>query len=228
MDINLITNPFNGFSQLYKEGVDYVINQLPKVGVTMELVIGATSNFWMGLKANIDKGSCDYTRCYAFLSSTMDELEQVSLSEILRNSILTEKSVCFINNIMHISEKIDYITILTILNDSEKNILSSDMSPKEKQLPLLYVAAAKYSINYWLLQINNNNSPWIYYVNEENLDMAHAKWAWKEAGQGALAGMYKGLTKNVPTEFSERFAFEACLCCSIVSSIATSFFKSFK
>ena len=142
MDINLITNPFNGFSQLYKEGVDYVINQLPKVGVTMELVIGATSNFWMGLKANIDKGSCDYTRCYAFLSSTMDELEQVSLSEILRNSILTEKSVCFINNIMHISEKIDYITILTILNDSEKNILSSDMSPKEKQLPLLYVAIA--------------------------------------------------------------------------------------
>jgi len=233
---NIITNPYLEVGNLHNQGLEQVISRLSPYDVsrpvTIERIIQATCDYLKsisGINTRINP-AIDY----AFIAKTINELELKSLSEILRHARLNEKMVCFINGMLHISDNTDYETALKFVENIEENILFAEISENEKQLPLLFAAVAKSSINYWLDQFKmpvGKPSLWEDFVVAAGETMDTAKWAWREDAQGALAGMFSGalagmFTSGVPG--AGTIAFNAAVGCSIAASVATVFNKSFK
>lgn len=225
--IKLIGNPYKRVAELYNLGVNYVITNLTVDEVSTDSIIKETCNYLQQISdVNMEINSAVN---YAFISSTINKLEQESLSEVLKHVKLTEKSVCLINSMLHISDDTDYPTTLKFVENIEQNILFAEISESEKQLPLLFAAVAKSSLEYWIAQVEKGvMSPWSAFVTTAGTTMQEAKWAWKEGGQGALAGMFNSSLVVVFANPLGTVAFTASVGCSIVASIATVFNRSFK
>ena len=188
----------------------------------MENIIRITSDYVMIITEASPKKYINHAMIYAFIAKTINELELKSLSEILRHARLTEKSVCFINGMLHISEDMDYPTTLKFVENIEENILFADISENEKQFPLLFAAVAKGSIKYWIKQLEDANSPWIDILSEIGMTMEDVKWAWREDGQGAIAGMFNGALAGIFTNSGAgTMAFSMSVGCSVAASVAT-------
>lgn len=182
-----ISNPYREVGILHNEGLDYVIKNLnPKEPVTIEKVIELVSQYLLTVKNTTAKS--ELALYYEFIATTINGLNQIPFQEFLREGKVSKEGVCFINDIQNISPDFDYQTTLKVLNNIETNILSSDMSEQEKQFPLLSVAVAKSSVEYWIKQINNPKSAWTPFVG----DPKAFKWPWKSDANGAVAGAIGG------------------------------------
>lgn len=136
----------------------------------------------MTVKNTIAKS--DLAFYYEFIATTINGLNQIPFQEFLREAKVSKEGVCFINDIQNISPDFDYPTTLKVLNNIETNILSSDMTEQEKQFPLLSVAVAKSSVEYWIKQINDPKSAWIPFVG----DPKAFRWPLRSDANGAVSG----------------------------------------
>lgn len=178
-----ISNPFREIGVLHNEGLDFVIKGLKPREVTIEKILKLTGEYLLKIEDSSKKSDLA-ANCQA-VASTINQINQVSFEEILRETKVTREALCFINEIDNISGDFDFPTTLKIIENIEVNILLSEMTEKEKQIPLLFSAVAKSSVQYWIEQINDKKSAWIPFLGD---DLERVRWPWKKDGLGALAG----------------------------------------
>ncbi|MCC7333222.1 MAG: hypothetical protein IT232_11520 [Flavobacteriales bacterium] len=187
-----ISNPYREVGILHNEGLDYVIKNLnPKEPVTIERIIELTGQYLLTLKNSTSKS--DLALYYEFVATTINGLNQIPFQEFLREAKISKEGICFINEIQNISPDFDFPTTLKVLTNIESNILTSEMTEQEKQFPLICVAVAKSSVEYWIKQINDPKSLWIPFVG----DPKAFKWPWKSDANGAVAGAIGGAIGGV-------------------------------
>lgn len=127
------------------------------------------------------------------MATTINGLNQIPFQEFLREAKISKEGICFINEIQNISPDFDFPTTLKVLTNIESNILTSEMTEQEKQFPLICVAVAKSSVEYWIKQINDPKSLWTPFVG----DPKAFKWPWKSDANGAVAGAIGGAIGGV-------------------------------
>lgn len=187
-----ISNPYREVGLLHNEGLGYLIENLnPNVPVNIEKIIELTGQYLLKITNSTSKSEL---ACYfEFVATTINKLNLIPFYEFLREAKVTKEGICFINEIQNISPDFDLPTTLKVLTNIESNILISEMTENEKQFPLICVAAAKSSVEYWITQINDPNSLWIPFVG----DPIEFKWPWKSDANGAIAGAIGGAIGGV-------------------------------
>lgn len=182
-NVKQISNPYREVGILHNEGLDYVIKNLnPKEPVTIDKVVELTAQYLQTVKNSSNKS--DLALYYEFVATTINGLNQIPFQEFLREAKISKEGVCFINDIQNISPDFDFPTTLKVLTNIESNILTSEMTEQEKQFPLICVAVAKSSVEYWIKQINDPKSAWIPFVG----DPKAFRWPWRSDANGAVAG----------------------------------------
>ena len=182
-NVKQISNPYREVGILHNEGIDYVIKNLnPKEPVTIDKIVELTAQYLQTVKNSSNKS--DLALYYEFVATTINGLNQIPFQEFLREAKISKEGVCFINDIQNISPDFDLQTTLKVLTNIESNILTSEMTEQEKQFPLICVAVAKSSVEYWIKQINDPKSAWIPFVGEPKA----FRWPWRSDANGAVAG----------------------------------------
>jgi len=182
-NVKQISNPYREVGILHNEGLDYVIKNLnPKEPVIIEKIVELTAQYLQIVKNSSNKS--DLALYYEFVATTINGLNQIPFQEFLREAKITKEGICFINDIQNISPDFDFPTTLKVLTNIEANILTSEMTEQEKQFPLICVAVAKSSVEYWIKQINDPKSAWIPFVG----DPKAFRWPWRSDANGAVAG----------------------------------------
>ncbi len=182
-NVKQISNPYREVGILHNEGLDYVIKNLnPKEPVTIDKIVELTAQYLQTVKNSSNKS--DLALYYEFVATTINGLNQIPFQEFLREAKISKEGVCFINDIQNISPDFDLQTTLKVLTNIESNILTSEMTEQEKQFPLICVAVAKSSVEYWIKQINDPKSAWIPFVGEPKA----FRWPWRSDANGAVAG----------------------------------------
>ncbi|GAB4404119.1 MAG: hypothetical protein Fur0028_16490 [Bacteroidales bacterium] len=183
----IISNPYKSVGVLHNKGVDFIITKLDPKKFSIENVIDFNSQYLQDVEGNLAKSN--YLKWYEFTANQLNGLEQIQFSEILREGKLSKEATFYINEILEISVDFDYETIIKVLSNIEENILYSEMTQFEKQLPLLCVAVAKESVNYWIEQLKNPQSPWKPFYDGP---LAKAAWPWRADAKGAVQGAVSG------------------------------------
>lgn len=187
-----ISNPYRKVGVLHNEGLDYVIKNLnPNEPSTIERIIELTGQYLLIIENSSSKS--DLAVYYEFVATIINELNQIPFQEFLREAKISKEGICFINEIQNISPDFDYPTTLKVLTNIESNILASEMTEQEKQFPLICVAVAISSVEYWIKQISDLKSLWIPFVG----DPIAFKWPWKSDANGAVAGAIGGAIGGV-------------------------------
>lgn len=182
-NVKQISNPYREVGILHNEGLDYVIKNLnPKEPVTIDKIVELTAQYLQTVKNSSNKS--DLALYYEFVATTINGLNQIPFQEFLREAKITKEGICFINDIQNISPDFDFPTTLKVLTNIEANILTSEMTEQDKQFPLICVAVAKSSVEYWIKQINDPKSAWIPFVG----DPKAFRWPWRSDANGAVAG----------------------------------------
>lgn len=184
-----LSNPYRKMGTIHNAGLDFLIGNLKPKEVTIEKIIDNIGLFME--KVNDTESKIDFATYCGTVVSAINRNNQVPFDEILRELKVTKEGRCFINDILNVSEDYDYPTALKVVENIELNILTSEMTQEERQYPLIMVAIAKSSIEYWIKQINDKKSPWIPFV--EGGDLARRKWPWKSDARGGTALGISGL-----------------------------------
>jgi hypothetical protein len=183
-----VSNPYYEIGLLHNEGLDFVIQNLPPMEpVLIEKIIQLSSQNLQII--NNTPAKLSQAIYFDFIASTINKLNQIPFEILLKEYKVSVESTCFINEILNVSPDFDYSTTFKVLVNIESNILTSDLTQKDKQLPLLGVAVAKSSVLYWIEQIQNPESPWINFVG----DTAAFAWPWKADVKGAVLGLIEGV-----------------------------------
>lgn len=182
-NVKQISNPYREVGILHNDGLEYVIKNLnPKETVTIDRIVELTAQYLQTVKNSSNKS--DLALYYEFVATTINGLNQIPFQEFLREAKISKEGICFINDIQNISPDFDFPTTLKVLTNIESNILTSEMTEQEKQFPLICVAVAKSSVEYWIKQINDPKSAWIPFVG----DPKAFRWPWRSDANGAVAG----------------------------------------
>jgi hypothetical protein len=134
----------------------------------------------------------DFAFYYNLIATNINRLNQIPFDEILKESKISNEALCYIKEILNISNDFDYITTLKVLLNIEANILNSELTEQERELPLVSVAVAKSSVEYWIIQINETESLWTPFVG----DPVEFAWPWKSDAKGAISGAIGGVLEG--------------------------------
>jgi len=176
---------------LHNDGLDFIINNLdPTDPVVIEKIIELTSQYMQNTTDKITK--LDFAFYYNLIATNINRLNQIPFDEILKESKISNEALCYIKEILNISNDFDYITTLKVLLNIEANILNSELTEQERELPLVSVAVAKSSVEYWIIQINETESLWTPFVG----DPVEFAWPWKSDAKGAISGAIGGVLEG--------------------------------
>ena len=200
-----VLNPYDVLGKAHNRGLDYVIERLSSDGeIKPERVVELASQY----VESIDNQCCErehshHDRCgkedmkigfvnhYVAIGNNLNLLVLNSVDELVKRQAFNEEQQCFINQIVNVSDErdLDLEGTLKILMNIEEQILASDLTPEELQVPLIMVSVAKYSVKYWMEQMKDDNSRWGDFV-EGGLDKF--KFPWKADALGAMTGIGGG------------------------------------
>ncbi len=186
-----ISNAYREIGVLHNDGLDFIINNLdPTDPVVIEKIIELTSQYMQNTTDKITK--LDFAFYYNLIATNINRLNQIPFDEILKESKISNEAWCYIKEILNISNDFDYITTLKVLLNIEANILNSELTEQERELPLVSVAVAKSSVEYWIIQINETESLWTPFVG----DPVEFAWPWKSDAKGAISGAIGGVLEG--------------------------------
>lgn len=199
-----VLNPYDVSGKAHNKGLDFVIERLNAQDVMKaERGVDLISQFLESLKdehSHQRHDECNSNHSsneaminhYIAVGNAVNMLALHPVNELVERSKLSEKQNCFVQAILNVSEErdLDYEGSLKILLNIEEQILASDLSAEELQLPLIMVSIAKYSVKYWMEQINCEDSKWKKFVGG---DLAAFKFPWKADAIGAMTGIGGGL-----------------------------------
>jgi hypothetical protein len=186
-----ISNAYREIGVLHNDGLDFIINNLdPTDPVVIEKIIELTSQYMQNTTDKITK--LDFAFYYNLIATNINRLNQIPFDEILKESKISNEALCYIKEILNISNDFDYITTLKVLLNIEANILNSELTEQERELPLVSVAVAKSSVEYWIIQINETESLWTPFVG----DPVEFAWPWKSDAKGAISGAIGGVLEG--------------------------------
>lgn len=184
-----LTNPFRKVGLLHNEGLDSVINNLSPDNVDVEKVLAQTSKYLLEIDESSKK--LDFALHYAATGTAVNGVEQIPFAEMMKTAEMSEKAICFMQAMDNISEDTGYEATLKIIENTEANILASDLSEEERKFTLMYAAVAKASVEYWIVQLADKKSAWAPFI--EGGDIAARQWPWKKDARGAVTGAIGGL-----------------------------------
>lgn len=194
-----VMNPYDAIGKVHNKGLDFVVERLnPQEEIKHERIVELVSQYLVSLKANeVHNDDCtdmkeDFIYGYVAVGKTLNLMTTKSIKEVMQERELNEKQMCFIESIVNVSEEraLDREGTLKILMNIEEQMLASDLTPRELEVPLMTVSIAKYSVNYFIEQIKNDKSEWKNFING---DLAKFKWPWKKDAIGALTGAAGGI-----------------------------------
>ena len=191
MNTKQISNPNREIGILHNEGLDFIINNLdPDEPVDIERINELTSQFMQNTTEKTSK--LDFAIYYNLSATNLNRLNHIPFDEILKESKISNEDLCYIKEILNISDDFDYTTTLKVLINIESNILNSEMTEQERELPLVCAAVAKSSVAYWIKQINETESLWTPFVG----DPVEFAWPWKSDAKGAISGAIGGVLEG--------------------------------
>jgi hypothetical protein len=198
-----VMNPYDAIGKAHNKGLDFVVEKLnPQEEIKHERIVELVSQYLVSLRTNDEhKDGCtdmkeDFIFGYVGVGKTMNIVSKYSLEELMVKGEFTAKQKCFLEAILNVSEErdLDREGTLKILLNIEEQILASDLTPKELEVPLIVVSVAKYSVKYFMEQMNNDESEWKNFING---DLSNFRWPWKKDGKGAIGGALGGVTGGV-------------------------------
>lgn len=199
-----VLNPYDVLGKAHNKGLDFVMERLNSSDkMKAERGVDLISQFMESLKdehSHQRQDACSgnhgnnetMINHYIAVGNAVNRLAIHPVNELVQKSKLTEKQNCFIQSILNVSDEmaLDYEGSLKILQNIEEQILASDLTAEELQLPLSMVSIAKYSVKYWMEQISSDNSKWKNFVEG---DLAAFKFPWKADALGAMTGIGGGV-----------------------------------
>jgi hypothetical protein len=134
----------------------------------------------------------DFICGYIAVGKTLNHLATTSIEDLMKERELTQKQICFIDAVLNVSDDraLDREGTLKILLNIEEQMLKSDLTSKELEIPLMTVSLAKYSVKYFIEQIASKKSELKNFIDG---DLAKFKWPWKADAMGALTGAGGGV-----------------------------------
>ena len=198
-----VMNPYDAIGKAHNKGLDFIVEKLnPQEEIKHERIVELVSQYIVSLKADEEhKDGCtdmkeDFIFGYVGIGKTMNLISKYSVSELIEQGKFSEKQKCFLESILNVSEErdLDREGTLKILLNIEEQILNSDLTPKELEVPLIVVSVAKYSVKYFMEQIKNDKSEWKNFIDG---DLPKFRWPWKADGKGAIGGALGGAAGGI-------------------------------
>lgn len=194
-----VINPYDVVGKAHNKGLDYVVEKLnAQEDIKIERVVELVSQYIASLRGEAHSDECkdikeDFIFGYVAIGRALNMMSSYSVKELLQKGEFNEKQKCFVESILNVSEDraLDREGTLKILLNIEEQILASDLSEKELQIPLLTVSIAKYSVKYFIEQMKNDGSEWKNFIEG---DLSNFRWPWKADGKGAVTGAIGGIT----------------------------------
>jgi len=198
-----VMNPYDAIGKAHNKGLDFIVEKLnPQEDIKQERIVELVSQFLVSLRTNEDaKDDCsskkfDFILGYVGVGKVMNMLTQKSNAELIESGAFSAKQKCYLEAILEVSKErdLDRDGTLKILMNIEEQILLSDLTPQELEVPLIAVSVAKYSVKYFMEQIKNDKSEWKNFIDG---DLAKFRWPWKADGKGAIGGALGGVAGGV-------------------------------
>ena len=194
-----VMNPYDAIGKAHNKGLDFIVEKLnPQEEIKYERIVELVSDYLVSLRTNEkhEDGCSDMKEDFIFgyvgIGKTMNLLATTSIVELMKKAQFNQKQICFIDSVLNVSDDrdLDREGTLKILLNIEEQMLKSDLTPQELEVPLITVSIAKYSVSYFMEQIKNDKSEWRNFIKE---DLAKFKWPWKADGKGAVGGALGGI-----------------------------------
>ncbi|PHQ85479.1 MAG: hypothetical protein COB65_02920 [Thalassobium sp.] len=191
-------NPYDAIGKAHNKGLDFIVEKLnPQEEIKYERIVELASDYLVSLKTGGKHEDCndmkeDFIFGYVAVGKTMNLLSSYSTKELMTMGEFNQKQICFIESVLNVSDErdLDREGTLKILMNIEEQMLKSDLTAKELEIPLITVSIAKYSVKYFMEQIKSGKSEWINFLGK---DLAKLKWPWKADGKGAVGGALGGI-----------------------------------
>lgn len=200
-----VMNPYDVVGKIHNKGMDFVLSKLnpddePKYEKVTELV----SQFLVELTSKEKQEDSfnpikdDFVYGYIAVGKSFNLSAIHSIVELNKMAQFNDKQTCFINALLNVSDSLslDYEATLKVLMNIEEQILASDLTPQEKEIPLIVASITKYSVKYYLHAINSGCGS---HKVEDFVDgdLAKFKFPWKADGKGAIGGAIGGIGTGV-------------------------------
>ena len=194
-----VMNPYDAIGKAHNKGLDYIVERLnPQEEIKYERIVELVSDYLVSLRTSEKhEDDCpdmkeDFIFGYVGVGKTMNLLATTSIVELMKKAGFNQKQICFIDSVLNVSEEraLDREGTLKILMNIEEQMLKSDLTPQELEVPLITVSIAKYSVNYFIEQMKDRESKWRSFIKS---DLAKFRWPWKADGKGAVAGSLGGI-----------------------------------
>lgn len=196
---NTVMNPYDVIGKVHNKGLDFVVEKLnSQEEIKKERIVELVSQYLVSITGKENhEDDCtdmnqDFILGYVCVGESLNLITTNSIKELIEKGEFTEKQKCFIETILTVSEDraLDREGTLKILLNIEEQILASNLTSKELKVPLTMVSIAKYSVKYFMDQINNDASEWKNFIDG---DLSKFRWPWKADALGALTGAGGGI-----------------------------------
>ncbi len=171
-------NPYKGIAQLHNEGVNYVITKISQTpDPSREQILGAVCEY-LEITGNLSK--VDSAINFASLASLLNK-EGALDSNKLKDLDISSKSKNYLKTLLSLSTlRKDVDETRRKLQELEQEVLNSDMTGKDLAYPLLFIAIAEASIEFWVKEEKKKESLWKKFKRV----MKHIPW--KADAKGAV------------------------------------------
>ncbi len=185
-----LSNPYYRVGRAHNLGLDYFISNVTVTAdITMEEFVEILS---VGINIYVENpGQLKITDYSIFTNTYLNFAKEDTIFELLKQVNAGKEAVCFINEILNVSDELDYPTQLVFIKNIEDNIINSDLELSQKKYPLIAVAVAKHSLEYWIQQINNPTTS-LWFTKFGDADVSAMRWPWKNDAAGAAGGFITG------------------------------------
>ncbi|MCB9335833.1 MAG: hypothetical protein H6586_06770 [Flavobacteriales bacterium] len=198
-------NPYDVVGKVHNKGMDFVLSKLnPDDEAKYEKITELVSQFLVELTSKEEQENSsnfikdDFVYGYIAVGKTFNLVAINSIVELNKMAAFNEKQACFINALLNVSDKLslDYEGTLKVLMNIEEQILASDLTPEEKQIPLIVASITKYSVKYYLHALSSDCASHKI-ADFIDGDLSSFKFPWKADGKGAIAGAIGGIGTGV-------------------------------
>lgn len=171
-------NPYKEIAQLHNEGVNYVITKISQnPDPSREQILGAVCEY---LKITGKLSKVDSAINYVSLASLLNK-EGALESNKLKDLDVSPTSRTYLKTLLSLSTlRKDVDETRYKLQELEQEVLNSDMTGKDCAYPLLFIAIAEASIEYWLREEKKKTSLW------KKLKRVVKYIPWKADAKGAI------------------------------------------
>lgn len=199
-----VMNPYDVVGKIHNKGMDFVLSKLhPDEEAKYEKIAELVSQFLVELTSkakqedNFNFIKDDFVYGYIVVGKSFNLAATNSIAKLAKMAAFNEKQTCFIDALLNVSDKLslDYEGTLKVLMNIEEQILASDLTPEEKQIPLIVASVTKYSVKYYLHALNGNCDSNI--KNFIDGELSRFKFPWKADGKGAIGGAIGGIGTGV-------------------------------